>query len=131
MLSASCRHKSIAVRHGHQMATSPGLGSPSAIQYPSIFRIQPEFVRDEISTRNVPAANHPYGGTVAQIIESSFICDGRFRVFAIKPVGRKTGRIIEIEEVDTGKRVHGTARKLERLVLSLRRSTADADGVTA
>ena len=46
-------------------------------------------------------------------------------------MGRKIGRIIEIEEVDTGKRVHGTARKLERLVLALRRSNADADGVPA
>jgi hypothetical protein len=45
-------------------------------------------------------------------------------------MGRKIGRIIEIEEVDTGERTYGTARKLERLVLSLRRSNADADGVT-
>ena len=68
---------------------------------------------------------------MAQVIESLFICDGRFRVLAIKPVGRKVGRFIEIEEVDTGERIHGTARKLERLVLSLRRSSADADEATA
>jgi hypothetical protein len=68
---------------------------------------------------------------MAQVIESIFICDGRFRLFTIQPMGRKIGRIIEIEEVDTGKRVHGTARKLERLVLALRRSNADADGVPA
>jgi len=68
---------------------------------------------------------------MAQILESSFICDGRFRVFAIKAMGRKLGRIIEVEEVDTGKRIHGTARRLERLVLALRRSNADADGATA
>jgi hypothetical protein len=67
---------------------------------------------------------------MAQILESSFICDGRFRVFAIKAMGRKMGRIIGIEEVDTGERTYGTARKLERLVLSLRRSNANADGVT-
>jgi hypothetical protein len=68
---------------------------------------------------------------MAQLIESSFICDGRFRVLAVNSVGRKIGRIIEIEEVDTGKRVHGTARKLERLMLSLRRSEADTDGARA
>jgi hypothetical protein len=68
---------------------------------------------------------------MAQILESSFICDGRFRLFTIQPIGRKLGRIIEVEEVDTGKRIHGTARRLERLVLALRRSNADADGATA
>src|SRR5882757_2444697 len=87
-------------------------------------------MRDEISPRDLPK-HRPDGGNMAQIIESSFICDGRFRLFTILPMGRKIGRIIEIEEVDTGKRVHGTARKLERLVLSLRRSNADEDGVTA
>jgi hypothetical protein len=51
---------------------------------------------------------------MAQVIESLFICDGRFRVLAIKPVGRKVGRFIEIEEVDTGERIHGTGRRLER-----------------
>jgi hypothetical protein len=87
-------------------------------------------MRDVISPRDVLSIA-PDGGNMAQIIESSFICDGRFRLFTIQPMGRKIGRIIEIEEVDTGKRVHGTARKLEQLVLSLRRSDADADGVMA
>ena len=68
---------------------------------------------------------------MAQMIESLFICGGRFRVLAIKPMGRKVGRVIEIEKVDTGERIHGTARKLERLVLSLLRSNADADEATA
>jgi hypothetical protein len=88
------------------------------------------------SIRRFPSYNkrqqsRPQGGTMAQVIESIFICDGRFRLFTIQPMGRKIGRIIEIEEVDTGKRVHGTARKLERLALALRRSNADADGVPA
>jgi hypothetical protein len=56
---------------------------------------------------------------MAQAITSWFICDGRFRVHAINAVGRRSARIIEIEDVDTGERVHGTARKLERLFLSL------------
>jgi hypothetical protein len=52
---------------------------------------------------------------MAQAIEDSFICDGRYRVHVIKPVGRRRGRIIEIEEVDTGERFHGSARRMERL----------------
>ena len=87
-------------------------------------------MRDEFHRATFPSIA-PDRGNMAQIIESSFICDGRFRLLTIQPMGRKIGRIIEIEEVDSGKRVHGTARKLERLVLSLRRSSADADGVTA
>ena len=59
---------------------------------------------------------------MAQLIESSFICDGRFRLLTIQPMGRKIGRIIEIEEVDTRERIHGTARRLDRLALALRRS---------
>jgi hypothetical protein len=59
---------------------------------------------------------------MAQRIVSWFICDGRFRVHAINAVGRRSGRIIEIEDVDLGERVHGTARRLERLLRSLRDS---------
>ena len=59
---------------------------------------------------------------MAQRIVSWFICDGRFRVHAINAVGRRSGRIIEIEDVDSGERVHGTARWLERLLHSLRDS---------
>ena len=61
---------------------------------------------------------------MAQTIVSWFICDGRFRVHAINAVGRRSGRIIEIEDVDLGERVHGTARRLERLLQSLRHSTS-------
>ena len=39
---------------------------------------------------------------MAQLMVSWFICDGRFRVHAINPVGRRRGRIIEIEDVDSG-----------------------------
>jgi hypothetical protein len=56
---------------------------------------------------------------MAQAITSWFICDGRFRVHAISAVGRRRARIIEVEEVDTGERFHGSARKLERLFLLL------------
>ena len=61
---------------------------------------------------------------MAQLMVSWFICDGRFRVHAINPVGRRRGRIIEIEDVDSGERVHGTARRLERLLRSLRESSS-------
>ena len=56
---------------------------------------------------------------MAQLVVSWFICDGRFRVHAINAVGRRHARIIEIEEVDSGERFHGSARKLERLFVTL------------
>ena len=56
---------------------------------------------------------------MAQAITSWFICDGRFCVHAINAVGRRHARIIEIEEVESGERFHGSARKLERLFLKL------------
>ena len=68
---------------------------------------------------------------MAQLVVSWFICDGRFRVHAINAVGRRTGRIIEIEDIDTGERVHGSARRLERLVHTLRRSSGELDQVPA
>jgi len=45
-------------------------------------------------------------------------------VHAINAVSRRSGRIIEIEDVDSGERVHGTARRLERLLRSLRESSS-------
>jgi hypothetical protein len=56
---------------------------------------------------------------MAQVIESRFICDGRYRIHSINAVGRRRGRIIEIEDVDRRERFHGTASKLDRLVLRL------------
>jgi hypothetical protein len=56
---------------------------------------------------------------MAQAITSWLICEGRFRVHAINAIGRRQARIIEIEEVDSGERFHGSARKLERLFLAL------------
>jgi hypothetical protein len=56
---------------------------------------------------------------MAQLVVSWFICDGRFRVHAINAVGRRSARIIEIEDVDTGERVHGSARRLQRLFQTL------------
>ena len=56
---------------------------------------------------------------MARVIQSRFICDGRYRVQSINAVGRHRGRIIEIEDVDRRERFHGTASKLEQLVLTL------------
>jgi hypothetical protein len=56
---------------------------------------------------------------MAQTIVSWFICDGRYRVHAIKAVGRRSARIIEIEDVDSGERLHGSARRLQHLFQSL------------
>jgi hypothetical protein len=66
---------------------------------------------------------------MAQLMVSWFICDGRFRVHAINAVGRRSGRIIEIEDIDTGERVHGSARRLERLAQALRSSPSELDQV--
>jgi hypothetical protein len=51
---------------------------------------------------------------MAQLVVSWFICDARLRVHAVNALGRRSGRIIEIEDIDTGERVHGSARRLER-----------------
>ena len=56
---------------------------------------------------------------MAQLVVSWFICDGRFRVHAINAVGRRSARIIEIENVDTGERFHGNARMLQHLFHAL------------
>ena len=56
---------------------------------------------------------------MAQGIVSWFICDGRFRVHAINAVSRRSARIIEIEDVDSGERFHGSPRKLQRLEQAL------------
>ena len=57
---------------------------------------------------------------MAQKLESYFISDGRFRVYAINAIGRRKGRIVEVEVVDTGERLHGSAGRMERLVRRLR-----------
>ena len=59
---------------------------------------------------------------MAQLVVSWFICEGRFQVHAINAIGRRKGRIIELEEIDTGERYHGSTKRLERLVYALRGS---------
>jgi hypothetical protein len=70
-------------------------------------------------------AGKEWGQMVAQLLVSWFICDGAFRVHAINASGRRKGRIIEVEEVDTGERFHGSPRRLERLVHTLRQSKGE------
>jgi hypothetical protein len=67
---------------------------------------------------------------MAQQMVSWFVCDGRFRVHAINAVGRRKGRIVEVEEVETGERFYGSARRLERLVQTLHRSGGELDRVS-
>ena len=64
---------------------------------------------------------------MAQLIVAGFIDQGRFRVHAVNAIGRRRGRIIEVEEVDTGERFHGSTRRLERLVQTLRSSSGELD----
>jgi hypothetical protein len=56
---------------------------------------------------------------MGQLVVSWFISDGRFRVHAVNAAGRRSARIIEIENVDTGERFHGNARMLQRLEQAL------------
>jgi hypothetical protein len=56
---------------------------------------------------------------MAQLAVSWFICNGRLRVHAINAIGQRKGRIIELEDVDTGDRFHGSARRMEQLVRAL------------
>ena len=66
---------------------------------------------------------------MAQVVVSWFIYDGAIRVHAINAVGRRKGRIIEVEVVDTGERLHGSPRRLERLVHKLCRCGDESDQV--
>jgi hypothetical protein len=68
---------------------------------------------------------------MAQQMVSWFVSDGRYRVHAINTVGRRRGRIVEVEDVDTGERFHGSARRMKRLVDTLRVSSGEFghDGV--
>jgi hypothetical protein len=68
---------------------------------------------------------------MAQLMVSWFIYDGAIRVHAINAVGRRKGRIVEVEIIDTGERFHGSARRLGRLVQTLRRSGGEMDHVPA
>ena len=68
---------------------------------------------------------------MAQLMVSWFIYDGAIRVHAINAVGRRKGRIIEVEIIDTGERFHGSARRLERLVQTLRISSGESEQVSA
>jgi hypothetical protein len=62
---------------------------------------------------------------MAQQIVSWFVSNGRFRVQAINAVGRRKGRIIEVEEVDSRERFYGPARRMQRLVETLRMSSGE------
>lgn len=68
---------------------------------------------------------------MAQQMVSWFVSNGRFRVHAINAVGGRKGRIIEIEDVDSGESLHGAARRMKRLVDRLRQSNGEFghDGV--
>ena len=68
---------------------------------------------------------------MAQLIESSFICDGRFRLLTIQAMGRKTGRIIEIEEVDTRERIHGDCPQARPIGAGAPALPSEADAVAA
>ena len=68
---------------------------------------------------------------MAQTIVSWLICNGRLRVHAINAIAQRRGRIIEIEDVDTGERYHGPARNLQRLVDTLRPLDDDVAQVSA
>jgi hypothetical protein len=55
---------------------------------------------------------------MARAIERWFICNGRYCIHSVKPVGCHPERIIEIEDVDRRVRFHGSGPDLERLAFS-------------
>ena len=59
------------------------------------------------------------GNPVAQFLVSWLLDGGRFRIHAVNGIGRRKGRIIEVEVVATGEHFYGSARKMERLVRAL------------
>jgi hypothetical protein len=61
---------------------------------------------------------------MARAIERWFICNGRYCIYAVKPVGAHPERIIEIEDVDRRERFHGSGSDLERLAFSFVRARA-------
>ena len=50
---------------------------------------------------------------------------GTFLVQAINAVGRRKGRIIEVEEVDSRERFYDSARKMQQIVETLRVSSGE------
>jgi hypothetical protein len=110
-----------------------------AVPFPWAFQPQaivarPLFLRTAMRSpegRNVEFTNalgQPLFGAeagMAQQIVSWFVSNGRFRVQAINAVGRRKGRIIEVEEVDSRERFYGPARKMQRLVETLRMSSGE------
>jgi hypothetical protein len=68
---------------------------------------------------------------MAQLVVSWFICNGRVRVHAINAIGQRRGRIIEVEDVDTGERYHGSARNLQRTVDVLQGVGGDVASVSS
>jgi hypothetical protein len=68
---------------------------------------------------------------MAQRIVSWFVDGGRFRVLAINATGRRRGRVIEVEVIETGERFHGSARKMERLARALHAPGSDLNATSA
>ena len=56
---------------------------------------------------------------MAQQVVSWFICNGRFKVHAVNAAGRRGGRIIELEDTETGERVYDSPQRMLRLVDTL------------
>jgi hypothetical protein len=68
---------------------------------------------------------------MGQRIESSFVCDGRYRAHRIDAVGRQLARIIEIEEVDTRERHYGSPRHVRQLLTKLCHSDVEENSLSA
>jgi hypothetical protein len=68
---------------------------------------------------------------VAQFLMSWLLADGRFRIYAINGIGRRKGRIIEVEVIATSERFHGSPRRMKRLVRALGGSSGELDQAPA
>ena len=135
--SSAWRKSGPILRDGHQMATNKfhsfhyreiqmcldGLRGKNEYSHSS-----PAYCRD--CSRRVPmkVRGKP---SVAQSIVSWFICDRKYRVHAIKAIGRRKGRIFEVEEVETGECFHGSFRRLERWMPILQGASREPDQAKA
>ena len=120
------------VHHRNCVSLGSPIGVDSCAQVPAYDRKvrSPESL-NTTTTNGLVSRPFRDGNPMAQQIVSWFVSDGRFRVHAINAVGRRKGRIVEVEEVDTGERVYGSARKMQRLADTLRVSSGEFghDGV--
>ena len=97
---------------GHRMVATVSTGfsrhvlaqKAADVEMPRLWEAQPSA---QVCTHTNEYTNIG-GPQMAQRVVSWLICNGRLRVHTINAIGQRKGCIIEVEDVDTGERVHGS-----------------------